>query len=390
MRTSYVVLPTIKKQLMLASLMACMVFATLAPQTQAATRDEVGISTGATLLRMKNQQLDKRLKDIKQLGATWIRVDFNWPAIQPHHANAYNWGMYDRMVRVAGVHQLKVLGVLGYTPKWAQEPRCAKLVITPAAGQKCNPKSTHTFANFARAAAQRYKGKSVRAWEIWNEPNLSSYWKTAQPAHNRIKNAVHADAAAYAMFANAAAQQIRSSAPDTVIVTGGLAPLWEPKYPKGLRQSDYLAQLLPRLNPALFDAIGIHPYSWPTLPNKAVIHNAFYSVDKGREQYNLRAIMDENGFGGKQMWGTEYGAPTKGVSRAGQRVDRVSETVQAHIVAQGIRSWYDKPNVGPLIVHSDSDQWLPQRKNEGGFGLRRQDGTKKPAYDAFRAATKGL
>lgn len=367
-------------------LIASLLLQSLASRAQAATGRELGISTGATLLRMKEKDLNRRLVDFKSLGATWIRVEFNWATIQPANAKTFHWKMYDRVVRQAGTHGIKVLGVLAYTPKWAQEPRCARLVITIAAGLKCNPKDNKTFARFAQTAAKRYKGQSVRAWEIWNEPNLSSYWKTAQPKNN----AVHADAVAYAALANTAARSIRKAAPGTFIITGGLAPLWEPKYPKGLRQSDYLAQLLRRLDPALFDAVGIHPYSWPTLPNKPVVHNAFYSVDKGRPKYNLRTIMQKTGFGAKQIWGTEYGASTKGVSRPGQRPDHVSETRQAQIIGQGVESWYKKPNVGPLMVHSDSDQWLRKRKNEGGFGLRRRNGTKKPAYHALENAAKSL
>jgi len=384
--TKPLLLMSVAKCLVIAVLVACVTLQAMVPQAHAATTREIGIATGATLLRMNDAQLDRRMRDIKNLGARWVRVDFNWPAIQPYNGYMYHWGMYDRVVRVAGVHHLKVLGVLGYTPRWAQEPRCSILVITWAAGQKCNPISTEAFARFAGAAALRYKGKSVRAWEIWNEPNLSSYWKTAQSG----SRAVHADAVAYAKFANAAAYQIRRNAHDTLVVTGGLAPLWEPQYPKGYRQSDYLAQLLRHLNPALFHAVGIHPYSWPTFPDTAVIHNAFYSVDKGRTKYSLRAIMAKTGFGAKQIWGTEYGAPTRGISLPFQRTDHVTESAQAQIIARGIRSWYAKPNVGPLMVHSDSDQWLPQRKNEGSFGLRRTNGTKKPAYEAFQRASLHL
>jgi hypothetical protein len=372
--------------LVIAVLMSSIFLQLTTARAQAAAKREVGISTGATLLRMTDKDLDKRLSDMRSMGATWIRVEFNWATIQPHNAKTYNWKMYDRVVRAASARHIKVLAVLAYTPRWAQEPRCARLVITLAAGEKCNPKSYKTFANFAHTAAARYKNKNVRAWEIWNEPNLSAYWKTAQPKNN----AVHADAAAYAKLANAAASQIRRAAPHTLIITGGLAPLWEPKYPKGLRQSDYLAQLLRRLNPALFDAVGIHPYSWPTLPNTAVVHNAFYSVDKGRPKYNLRAIMQKTGFGAKQIWGTEYGASTKGVSRPGQRPDHVTEARQALIISQGVESWYKKSNVGPLMVHADSDQWLHKRKNEGGFGLRRRNGTKKPAYQALQRAAMDL
>lgn len=350
----------------------------------AATRFEVGISTSASLLNMDQHKLNTRLADMHDLGAKWVRVDFSWPIIQPDSPDHYKWKQYDAIVEAAGNHDIKVLAVLAYTPEWAQEPRCARLVITKAAGKKCNPKSVDDFARFARAAAIRYKNTNLRGWEIWNEPNLSSYWKTTQANGY----AVHFDPQAYAKFANAAAEQIRLHDPDGVIVTGGLAPMFEPKYPKGMRQSDYLAQLLPLLHRDWFDAVGIHPYSWPVLPEKPEIYNAFYTVDNGNLQYNLRVILSSAGWGDKELWGTEYGASTKGLRKMGiplalGRPDHVTEDSQAQIVEQGIASWYKKANVGPLFVHSDSDQWLISRRNEAGFGLRRSDGSKKPSYDAF-------
>ncbi|HEX9153665.1 MAG TPA: cellulase family glycosylhydrolase [Candidatus Saccharimonadales bacterium] len=356
------------------------------PKVQAEGEREVGFSTSATLLRMKSDPLNKRLANIAEMGATWIRVDFKWGVIQPNNSDSYDWEMFDRVVAAAGEHNLKVIGLLAYTPKWAQDPLCAKLVVTEAAGTRCSPKNNESFANFARTAAQRYKGKSIRAWEIWNEPNLSAYWKTVQ-ADGR---AVHADPIAYAKLANAGAKAIRETGTDAKIITGGLAPFWEPVYPKGFRQSDYLAQLLPRLDPSLFDAVGIHPYSWPLLPDKKVMYNAFFSVDQGREKYNLRTIMYKNGFGDKQIWGTEYGAPTYGVSQPGKRTDHVTENQQAQIIERGIENWFQKTNVGPLIIHSDSDRWLPSRKNEKSFGLLRADGSEKPAYDALQSAIEDL
>ncbi len=165
---------------------------------------------------MNDKDLNSRMSDISSIGATWIRIDMSWPIIQPDNANAYDWDMYDRIVHAANVHNLKILAMIAYTPPWAQEPLCAKLVITKAAGQKCNPKSPEVFGRFARAAAIRYKGTSIRAWEIWNEPNLSAYWKTVQADGK----AVHADPIAYATFANAAAIQIRHNYPESVIITG--------------------------------------------------------------------------------------------------------------------------------------------------------------------------
>jgi hypothetical protein len=363
---------------------------TIAP-AQAGTRYETGIATGATLASMNEADLIQRLGNIKSLGATWIRVDFRWPAIQPNNPNQYKWGSYDRVVRQATAHGLKILAVLDYTPSWAREPRCAALATSEKAAQKCNPRSSADFARFVRTTALRYKHKDIRAWEIWNEPNLSGYWKTAQSG-----NTVFVDPQRYANLANAAAAQIRRNDPDSVIITGGLAPLFEPQQSKGMRQSDYLAEVLPHLKSHLFDGVGIHPYTWPVLPGKAAVYNAFYTVNNGKPAYNLRTIMAAAGWGNKQVWGTEYGASTTGLRSPTQppsainRPDHVTEATQAKIIQQGIEDWYTKPNVGPLFVHADSDRWLPKEKNEGGFGLQRSNGTKKPAYRAFQTATRQL
>jgi len=378
---------TSKSLAMLGLLLFCSL--TMPISASAATRYETGISTSATLLWMNDADLNARLSDIKDLGTTWIRVDFSWADIQSDNSQEYHWDMYDRVVRAADAHHLKILAVLDYTPKWARDPRCQALADSEESAQKCSPQSSDAFGRFAHAAAERYHQQSVRGWEIWNEPNLSAYWKTVGTS-----DTLSVDPLAYARVANAAAAQIRPLT-DAVIITGGLSPLFEPHHTSGMRQSDYLAQLLPYLKPDLFDGIGIHPYSWPALPSKAASYNAFYTVDNGPSDYNLRTIMGAAGWGDKEIWGTEYGASTKGIRSTihptkWDRPDHVTEDAQALIVAQGIADWYTKPNVGPLIIHSDSDQWLPRHKNEDGFGLRRSDGTEKPAYDALKAAAQRL
>ncbi len=356
---------------------------------QAATRYEVGMATSATLLRMNDADLDKRLTNISKLGISWIRVDFSWRLIQPNSPNKYDWKLYDRLVRVADSRNLKILAVINYSPAWAREPQCAKLVKEEESAQKCIPRSDKEFARFARALAIRYKGTSIRGWEIWNEPNLTGHLKSAKDG------AITANPEAYAHMANAAASQIRRNYKDSVIITGGLAPMFSPSASKGMRQSDYLAALLTKLKPELFDGVAIHPYSWPAMPSKAASYNAFYTVDNGKPHMNLRSVMAQAGWAEKEIWGTEYGASTKGqrgmsTPKTQGRPDHVTEAMQAQIIKQGTEGWYNKTNVGPLFVHSDSDEWLVKRKNEGGFGLRRNDGTKKPAYDALQRAVQSV
>jgi hypothetical protein len=356
-----------------------------ASPAQAATRYEAGIATSGSLVGMDRGKLQSRLDDIKNLGTTWIRVDFSWPTIQPTSADEFDWSGYDYLVEQASVRDLKILAVLAYTPQWAQDPRCTALVPNKSAAKKCNPRSAADFARFAGVTAERYRHYRIRGYEIWNEPNLLSYWRTAQSSE-----ALSVDPRKYAELANAAAVEIRKHNVDCVILPGGLAPLFEPQPSRGMRQSDFAAALIPHLRADLFTGIAVHPYSWPALPETKAAYNAFYTVDDGDPAYSLREVMRQAGWHDKEIWGTEFGASTKG-QRAGNatrywRPDHVTEQRQAEIVTNGMQRWYQKENVGPLFVHSDNDAWLGQRKNESGFGLRRNDGSEKPAYQSFKDA----
>ena len=77
-------------------------------------------------------------------------MDIDWNSIQGGGPNSCCWDATDRVVRDARARGLKILGMLGYTPGWA---RPAEL---PARHRQCLPASPETYADFARAAAQRY------------------------------------------------------------------------------------------------------------------------------------------------------------------------------------------------------------------------------------------
>lgn len=378
-----------KQRIIFATIIACVLQICMPALPATATRLETGIATSGSLVGMERRLLQTRLDDIKAMGTTWIRVDFSWPTIQPDSSEKYDWSGYDYLVHQASARGLKILAVLAYTPEWAQDPACRALVPDKSAAKKCNPRSIEEFARFAGTLAKRYRHDRVRGYEIWNEPNLLSYWRTAQAGQ-----ILSVDPAKYARYANAAAVEIRKYNRDGAIITGGLAPLFEPSPARGMRQSDFVAHVLPHLRKDLFIGIGVHPYSWPALPEDKKDYNAFYTVDGGDPEYNLREVMRRGGWGDKEIWATEFGASTRG-QRAGKatllwRPDHVSESRQAEIVTSGMQNWYKKQHAGPLFVHSDSDAWLGVHKNESGFGLRRSDGTEKPAYRAYKQGADAI
>ena len=366
--------------LIIVSLISQPVFA-FSPQQST----QVGIATGGSLLNMSPDALHQRLVDIKALGATWIRVDFSWPVIQPKNSQSYDFRFHDKVVIAAEKAGLKVMGLLAYTPKWARTNRCMAAVgSSERSQQKCIPRDNHEFANFARTVAWRYRDHNIHAWEIWNEPNITGYWKDV---NRRGELEIHP--AVYARLATRTGNAIHGVDPHVTVVTGGMSPMFEPALRRGMRQSDFLRAMLPYLTKGGVDAIGIHPYTWPATPRKTADWNAFYTVDKGKPQYNLHDILGKANRGDLQIWATEYGASTVGetpthAATRSRRADHVDEQLQAESMREAVEDWRLKPNVGPIFIYSDRDLYLPQHKNEGGFGLRRKDGTEKPAYQALK------
>lgn len=366
-----------------------MLLASVITQPAAATPAvEVGIATGGSLLNMPPSILRQRLLEIKQLGASWIRVDFSWTVIQPHNYYDYDFRFHDKVVKEAERAGIKIMGLLTYTPAWARTNECVSLAGPRESElQKCAPRDDHEFANFALKTAWRYRLHNIHAWEIWNEPNLVGYWKEVNKKGEFFINPER-----YGKLATRTGNAIHGVDPHVTVVTGGMSPMYEPSPTRGMRQSDYLRGMLPYLSKGGVNAVGIHPYTWPATPRTIADWNAFYTVDKGDPQHNLHDILGQADRGDLQLWATEYGASTSGRTRAGSRTtprvrpDHVDEQTQAQIIKEAVEDWHTKPNVGPIFIYSDRDQYLPQHKNEGGFGLRRRDGSLKPAHNALKEA----
>ena len=110
------------------------------------------------------------LNKVASAGIGWIRMDVSWNAIQPTATGGYNWSSVDSTVSYATARGISVLGVLAYTPAWANGN------TTPSA-HAIAPTNMGAWQAFVTAAANRYAGK-VQAWGIWNEPNCTDFFLT--------------------------------------------------------------------------------------------------------------------------------------------------------------------------------------------------------------------
>ncbi len=318
--------------------------------------DAVGFSPGADLLWMTPADQARELDAMTAAGATWLRLDFPWPSIQPS-AEEWNWAPFDRAVAAAHARGLKVLGVLSYAPRWARRP--------PSAGVA--PFDTAAFAAFAGTSARHFGSRGVDHWEVWNEPNLERFWG-APP-----------DALAYSKALLAASAAIRAAHPGATVLSGGLAPATDAADGSEVAPLTFVAAMYAAGADAAFDALAVHPYSYPAMPDDptTATWNSFLGMSE------IRSLMVDQGDGEKHIWLTEMGAPTGTASGA------VSEATQAEYVDRALAAWADRPWAGPILWYSLRDRSGDRSAREDNFGLLRHDFTAKPAYGAFVSAVGG-
>jgi hypothetical protein len=149
----------------------------------------------------------------------------------------------DAVVAAAAARGLQLLPVVLRAPAWAAH-RPGDLASPPA--------DPATYAAFVAALVRRYGPRGslwrerpelrrlpVRAWQVWNEPNLTSYW-SAQPF-----------ARSYVALLRAARRAIRRADPGARVVLAGLPN----------RSWTALRAIYRAGGRGAFDAVALHPFT---------------------------------------------------------------------------------------------------------------------------------
>ena len=232
---------------------------------------------------------------------------------------AYEFTELDRFVRAASGRGLQILlGVQG-APAWAVGDGAPS--SAPPGTWKPDPGA---LGAFMAALARRYSGSfpdpeggslpKVRDFQIWNEPNLSTYL-TPQWNGNRPVGARH-----YKKMLNASSRAIKSVDRRARVVTGGLAPYGEPPGGSRTRPLRFWREVFclktPKLkrkkrcgDKARFDVFAHHPINTSGPPKQGAVHpDDASSGDLPSVRRVLRAAERQRTVQGKgkhPLWATE-------------------------------------------------------------------------------------
>lgn len=261
---------------------------------------------------------------MKRIGIEWVRADCDWDRVE-NPEGQWHYAHMDETVKWADAAGIKLLLQLNYDVPWAR------------------PAHRHMdkWLTYVRNVVGRYK-RSVRYWEVWNEPNGEWFWKSP-------------DARDYTTFLKETHTMIKAVDPGLQVVFGGTFNV----------DKEYIEKAFKAGAGDFFDVMSVHPYG-------TAVDNT------GNDLAGLVDLMKRYHVDQKPIWVTEWGWSA---------VDNDTQREQEHAVNLAI-GWH-------LALHGLPVQrvfWYEFRSEEGKagdrehyFGLVRRDLTPRPAYAAYQA-----
>lgn len=256
-----------------------------------------------------------------------VRVDMGWstsqPTAKPPTMSHYYNRRYQRLFAdMAARHIPNPYVVVQQSPPWSRTP-----AWDPDAGALVNtrpkrfPDNPASITPWARWAVEQY-GDSVKAWEVWNEPNL---WEFAGfvPATESDLHTPATDPARYVRLLSAFHDGAKAASPAVKLIGGNMSGndwVWlDGAYKAGLKD--------------VCDIVGVHPYQGnqsvrpSSLDTVAIAKKTSDGKDvRGWERFRITKglpligqVMARYNDGRKPLWATEVGwsGSASGVGSAG-------------------------------------------------------------------------
>jgi hypothetical protein len=341
-----------------------------APAAQAAKRSVprgwLGVIADGPLTR-PGAAMDGEWDLMASSGAESVRTAFYWPAAQPSATAPPDLTRYDDVVLAAARRHLPVLPIVTGTPGWA---------ATTPGDETSPPRDNRTYTDFLRALVARYGPQGslwaehpelprlpIRAWQIWNEPNLTRYWTPPRG---------QGFARGYVKLLRAAHRALREADAGSRTILAGLPnESWTA-----------LRAIYHRGGRGAFDAVALHPYTGKP-------RNVVKLAELARRE--MRRAHD----GRTPIWITELSWPAAKGRTENTAGFETTDKGQAARLKQGLKL-LARARKRLRIQRVYWYTWLSQEGSPNSFdysGLRRVRGSETvsvPALATFRAAARRL
>lgn len=291
-------------------------------------------------LAIAAHQLDPQALDkVKEVGINIIRRDLKWADVEVN--GTYQFGGYDRWMDAAAARGMSMLWILDYG-----HPDHGGRVPLAAADRAA-------YAAFARAAASRYRGRNVLAYEVWNEPDVPTFWPSPDPN-------------AYAQLFQDTVNSIKGVDSSIKVVTGGVGI-------DGLQTLGYFTRMVQSGKVASADAISVHPYR--------LRKPEAFSADI----QPLKNILGSHQLN-KKLWVTEWGYSAYGYFDAsvyGDGHDSRALNRQAVLTLRQVLTQLTL-DLPVMTLYNIKDSGNNATDREHNFGLLEEDFSDKPSMTALR------
>jgi hypothetical protein len=254
--------------------------------------DGMGVNIHFTHARLGEMEM------LSAAGFRWVRMDFNW-IMTEQSRGTYSFSPYDELVETLDRFGLRAIFILDY--------------VNPLYDGGLSPHSEagrNAYALWAAASARHFAGKGI-VWEIYNEPNISPFWRPKPNVHD------------YVQLARVTSKAIKTGAPDELVAGPATSridmPFLEACFKGGLLQ--------------YWDAVTVHPYRSSEPETVASEYRA------------LRRMMARYAPVGRKIpilsgeWGYSSAAPRVTAERQGKLLVRQALCNIANDVPLSI--WYD-------------------------------------------------
>ncbi|TAH49634.1 MAG: hypothetical protein EYC68_17120 [Chloroflexota bacterium] len=331
---------------------------------------------------------DRDMKEIKEMGFGWVKQQFAWRDIEGAEKGAFDWSRADEVVYRANIEGLDLLARMDNAPDWAA-PGC----FDPSQSAMGPARNLKDWTDFLTAFVTRYKGR-VRAYQIWNEPNLAREWCKRPPNPEE-----------YARLLKASYQTIKSIDPNALVISAGLTPTTA-DFDQAMPDMKFFGRMYDAMgnnSDGYFDLLGVHAAGFKADPEAdpgvvaqdAALTNNDPSPTEAKRIYSfrhvedVRKLMQERGDADKQIAILEFGWTSDQVNPAYSWF-RVSEEEKANRIVRAFQ--YAKENWSPWIgvmslIYMANADWSGNEE-QFWWAITNPDGSPRPAYNALKAMPK--